>query len=86
MKAIFGRADRSDPKAGRGGGPVADLIRQAGISEQTFYRLEEAVRWAGGRPGPSAAASAGRKRAFEAADGGADPGQDDAAGRAGKKL
>jgi putative transposase len=47
------------------GGPVADLVRQARISEQTFYRLEEAVRWAGG---------------------GADPGQDDATGCAGKKL
>src|SRR6266851_3417054 len=37
--------------------------------------LEEAVRWAGGRPGSSAAASAGRERALEAPGGGADPGQ-----------
>lgn len=37
--------------------PGADLIRQVGISEQTFYTLEEAVR--GSRVGPSAGAQTG---------------------------
>ena len=35
---IFDRADRGGAEAGRAGLPVADLVRQLGVSEQTFYR------------------------------------------------
>ena len=68
------------------GVPVADLIRQAGISEQTFYRWKKQYVGLEVGPGPSAAASPRRKRAFESAGGRADPGQNDAVGCAGKKL
>ena len=39
-KAIFGGADRSDPiiEQAEVWVRVTDLIRQAGISDQTFYR------------------------------------------------
>jgi putative transposase len=40
-KAIFSGADRGDPEAGRDRVPVVDLIRQACISEQTFYRWKK---------------------------------------------
>ena len=48
------------------GMPVADLIRQVGISEP-ILPLEEAVRRAGVRPGPRAEAASGRERAAEEA-------------------
>jgi transposase-like protein len=66
------------------GVPVAELIRQVGISEQTLYRWKEAVQGAGNRPGPPVQAAARRECAAEAA--GSRAGQDDAAGRLAKKL
>jgi putative transposase len=70
------------------GVPVAELIRQVGITEQTLYRwkLEEAVQGAGNRPGPPVQTTPGREGAAEAFGGRADAGQGDAAGRAGKKT
>ena len=38
---LFGRADRGVLKQAELGLPVADLIRQVGISEQTFYRWKK---------------------------------------------
>jgi len=40
------------------GVPVADLVRPSGDLGTDILSLKEAVCWAGGRPGPSAAASA----------------------------
>jgi putative transposase len=40
-ETFFGRADRWGAQAGRGGVPVAELIRKVGISEQTFYRWKK---------------------------------------------
>jgi putative transposase len=37
-KAFFCGADRWCVEAGAGGVPVAEVIRKAGIGEQTFYR------------------------------------------------
>jgi hypothetical protein len=56
------------------GVPVADVIRKAGISEQTLYPLsmEGEVRRPGSGPGPPDGSVARRERAAEAACGGAD--------------
>ena len=35
------------------GVPVAELIRQVGITEQTLYRWKKTVQGTGNRPGPS---------------------------------
>ena len=51
-----------------------------------IHMHELARQRAGGGSGSSAATSAGRERALDAPGGGADPGQDDAAGCAGKKI
>ena len=67
------------------GVPLAELIRQVGISEQTVS-VEVAVQGAGNRPGPPVQATARREGATQAVGGGADVGQGDAEGRAGKKL
>ncbi len=40
-EAIFGQADRSGVEASGACLPVADLIRQVGISEMTFYRWKK---------------------------------------------
>lgn len=51
------------------GVPVAEVIRKAGIAEQTFYRwkkMEEAVCRAGGGSGASTQATAGREHETEA--------------------
>ena len=58
-------------KQAEGGVPVAELIRQVGISEQTFY-LEEAVYGSGSRPSAPTEAVAGRGRSAEAGGGGPD--------------
>lgn len=42
------------------GVPVVELCRQAGITEQTFYRWEETVRRPGDRPGAAAETASGR--------------------------
>jgi putative transposase len=43
------------------GVPVAELIRQVGISEQTLYRWKKAVQGAGNRPGPPVQTTAGKR-------------------------
>ncbi len=68
------------------GVPVAEVIRKAGISEQTFYRWKAKYAGLGGGSGPPDEAAAGREPAAEAAGGGADAGQDDVAGCALKKM
>jgi putative transposase len=64
------------------GVPIAELIRKVGISEQTFYRWKS--KYVG--PDPSTEAAAGREHTAEAVGGRADAGQDDASGRAQKKV
>jgi hypothetical protein len=68
------------------GVPIAELIRKVGISEQTVLSLEVEVRWPGGGPDPSTEAAAGPEHAAEAVGGRTDAGQDDASGRAQKKV
>lgn len=67
------------------GVPVVEVIRKAGISEQTFYRWKAKYAGSGGRPGSPDGAVAGGEPAVEVVGGRADVGQDDAAGCAGKK-
>ncbi len=67
------------------GVPVAELIRQVGISEQTLYRWKKQYKGLETRPGPPVQAAARRECAAEAAGSRADAGQNDAPGRAGKK-
>jgi len=55
------------------GVPVAELIRQAEISEQTFYRWKK-HSLVGNGPGSSVAAGAGRECTIEAPGGRTDPG------------
>jgi len=55
------------------GMPVAGLIRQVGISEQTFYRWKKQCRTRD-RPGSSAEATAGRDRSTEETGGRTDAG------------
>jgi len=43
--------------------PIAELIRQVGVSEQTFYRWKKEVQRAGGRSAPADEAAAGREHA-----------------------
>ena len=40
-EAVFGRADRRRAEASGAGYGGADIIRQVGISEQTFYRWKK---------------------------------------------
>ena len=56
------------------GVPVAEVIRKVGISEQTFYRWREAVRWSGDRPGSADEATPGREQPVETAGGRSEPG------------
>ena len=41
---------------------VADIARKLGIAEQTFYRLEAAVRWPGAGRSPGTQATARGER------------------------
>ena len=68
------------------GTAVAEVCRKLGISEATFYKLEEEV-WRVGPGGVALAAAAGRgERAAETDRRGPDAGQTDAGGRVKKKL
>jgi putative transposase len=67
------------------GVPVAELIRQGDHGADTVS-VEEAVQGTGDGSGTPVQAAAGRERTAEAAGGGTDPGQDHAAGCAGKKT
>ena len=51
------------------GVPVAELIPPGRDLGADLLSLEEALRWAGGGPGPSAAAGAGRECALKAPGG-----------------
>ena len=68
------------------GMPVAELIRQVGISEQTFHRWKKAVHRLRDRPSSSAQATAGREWQAEEVRGRTDAGPSDVAGCAEKKL
>ena len=61
------------------GVPVAELIRQVAIKEQTLYRWKEAVQGPGNRSGPPVQTTAGRNWAAEAVGVRADFRQGDAA-------
>jgi transposase-like protein len=56
------------------GVPVAELIRQVGISEQTLYRWKKQYKGLEDGPDTPVQAVAGRKRPAEASGGGADAG------------
>jgi transposase-like protein len=72
-------------KQAEAGVPVAELIRKVGISEQTFYRWKK--QYVGMElAGATDEAAAGRKQPVEAAGSGVEPGQDDVAGCAAKKV
>jgi putative transposase len=68
------------------GVPVAELIRQVGITEQTLYRWKKQYKGLETDQVGQFQAAAGRERTAEAAGGGTEPGQDDVAGRAGKQT
>lgn len=61
-EALFGRADRGHRVAGRGGSLGGGADSPGRNFGTDFLSLEETVRWAGGGPGPSAPAGAGRER------------------------
>jgi putative transposase len=68
------------------GVPVAEVSRKIRISEQTFYRWKKAVRWYGDGSGASDETTSGGEQPVEAVGCRSEPGQDDAAGCAAKKV
>jgi hypothetical protein len=56
------------------GVPVAEVIRKAGISEQTFYRWKAKYAVLESGPGPSDGSTAGGESALEASGSGSDAG------------
>ena len=56
------------------GVPVAELIRQVGITEQTLLSMEKTVQGTGDRSGAAVQATPRRERAAEAVGGGTDTG------------
>src|SRR5512135_243021 len=77
---------RSRAEAGRGGSAGGGADPASGNHGADAVSVEEAVQGAGDRPGSPVQTAPGRKWAAEAVGGRADSGQDDAAGRAGKKT
>jgi len=68
------------------GTAVAEVCRKLGISEATFYKLEEEVQRTGASRVAAAAAAGRREGAVETDRGGPDSGQTDAPGCVKKKL
>jgi hypothetical protein len=73
-------------KQGELGMPVADLTRQVGISEQTYYRWKEAICGPGVGPGPRAEAGSRGECSPEEARRRAQPGQGRSSGCPVKKV
>ena len=73
-------------KQAESGVTVAEVCRKLGISEATFYRLEEEVQWVGTGRAETVTAVGRREQPAEADRGGPDLGQADAPGRVKKKL
>src|SRR5713101_6846473 len=85
-EAFFCGTNRGGVEAGRGRGAGGRADPASGDLGADSVSVEETVQGAGNRPGPPVQTIAGREWATQAVGGGADVGQGDAAGRAGKKT
>src|SRR5438105_1003610 len=79
-KRFSSGTDRGRTEAGRGGSTGGRTDPPGWNQRADPVPMEETVQGARDRPAPAVQAAAGRERAIEAVGGGADVGQDDAAG------